>query len=132
MSLVTVHDLHLAEPLPLPDCGHGAPVHHPAHPLAGAAGPHQALVAPLATQNQVLQYTVQYSTVQYSSIQYSTIQYLSPLAPQHEVLQLLLVLALLLVLLPRSRTAAATPHLQQRYLGSSMWTLIYYIDISAN
>ena len=39
---------HLAQPLPLPDRGHGSPVQDPPHPLAGPAGPDQALGLPPA------------------------------------------------------------------------------------
>ena len=35
--------IHFAEPLPLPDGGHGPPVQDSPHPLTGPAGPDQAL-----------------------------------------------------------------------------------------
>lgn len=49
--------IDLAESLPLPDGSHGSPVHHSPHPLAGSAGPHQALssLALPVTMQQVLQ-----------------------------------------------------------------------------
>ena len=40
--------IDLAESLPLPDGGHGPPVQDSPHPLAGPAGPHQALGLPPA------------------------------------------------------------------------------------
>ena len=43
---------HLAQSPPLSDSGHGSPVHHPPHPLASSARPHQTLpMLPLVMMN---------------------------------------------------------------------------------
>ena len=58
--------IHFAEPLPLPDGGHGPPVQDSPHPLAGPAGPDQALRFPavlMMVDHQVLEVRVPHAVV---------------------------------------------------------------------
>ena len=58
--------IHFAEPLPLPDGGHGPAVQDSPHPLTGPAGPDQALRLPpvlVVVDHEVLEVRVPQAVV---------------------------------------------------------------------